>query len=149
MGIDALLWQTLQSHFSWQSSGWYGLRKDFSDVLVIPFLRVLHIAWAPSEFCKMRLYVGLIWIFQKDLIVQNTAQMKSETLLHWCHGLSVLSWAGINSNQRDRNGRSGPRGHSCSLPACSLLPTGTRRLRFHLLRTRPLLVLHRQHLSIF
>lgn len=97
----------------------------------------------------MRLHVGLIWLFQKDLIFQNTAQMKSETLLPWSDGLSVLPWAGVNSTQRSRNGRWGPRRHSCSLPACSLLPTGTRRLCFHLRRNRLLSVLHRQHLSIF
>lgn len=142
---DTLLWETVQSHFSWQSSGWCGLRKDFSDVLFLPFLSVFHVAWAPGELCKMRLYVGLTWIFQKDLIFQNAAQVKSEILLHWCDDLSVLSWAGIDSTQRSRNGRWGPRWHSCSLPAWSLLPTGTWRFSSRLLGNQLLLVLHRWH----
>lgn len=67
--VDALPWQIVQSHFSWHSSGWCGLRKEFSGVLLWPFLRVFHIAWALRQnktlWIQWTLQNKILWIISK------------------------------------------------------------------------------------
>lgn len=82
-------WHTAQHHFSQQSSDGCGLRKDFSDILFLQFLRLLHAAWDLSELCKMRLYAGSGRVFQKVLI---SHRQDTEVLLPSAEGPASFIW---------------------------------------------------------